>query len=172
MDALPIYLLLALVVVLLLVQKPLTRMLKRKATEKGRAAGMNYGEQYAEKVKTDSLQKAADKVGTMLVVPMSAEQQVVEALGAAKKVKQVDQTHWNLAFAKPDDLLLRWDAGADFGTLRVVRSVEMLSEPVGARQWLKLVGAIETALTSAGVQATRQQGELRKHDSEEAWIAV
>lgn len=172
MDALPIYLLLALVVVLLLVQKPLTRMLKRKAAEKGRAAGMNYGEQYAEKVKTDSLKKSVEKVGTMLVVPMSAEQQVRDALSTAKKVKQVDQTLWNLTYAKPDDLLLRWDAGADFGTLRVARSVDMFDEPVGDRQWLKLVGIIETALTAAGVQATRQQGELRKHDTEEAWIAA
>ena len=176
MEALLIFLLFVTVVVLVLIRRPLKRALQRKAQAKGRELGMNYGDQFAEKLTQKTVQSATDKLGTSLVVPLAVEQKLREVLNSTKKVASVDGNHWHLAFAKPDDILLRWVPGVDHGILRVAQTIEMFGSPCGERQWLKVVASVEGALQDAGFQVERQQTELRRQDApadvDSTWVAA
>lgn len=152
-----------------------SRILKPKARAKGRELGMNYGEQFADKLAADSLTKATSKLGTTLVVPVTAERAVRDALASANMVTPAGQDRWNLAFAKPDDIRFGWSVVDGKGVLRVERSVEMLSEPVGFRQWTKLLTSLESTLQAAGIAPERGSVEFQRNDADTPaahWTAI
>lgn len=155
-EAIKIYLLLGLVIILLIIRVPLKRYLGRKAEAAGRRAGVALDEKVAN---SRFANLAQHRLATILTLGDRGFNVAVDALSNAKGVGRVSPSEWTLKFAKDDDVRFAWVStdGGTQGYLMVTSAVDMLDGPVGDRQWLKTIETVKKAAQASGVSAHREE---------------
>jgi hypothetical protein len=155
-DAIWIYLLIGLVIVLLIARPFLKRWARQKGAQRWDDKQTRIG---GEGGLGDTLVLSTDlATATALVGPI---------LEAAKRVKRVDETSWAQTHYNDDDVVYQLAAGPDGVTLGVSRAIEFAGTLNGAKAWQKLQAEIAAAAEQQGIAVSRGSRPLARAEGVE-----
>lgn len=157
MEAVMIYIVLALLVGLIIWWSIFGGKLRTRIRKAGKEAGFALDDVIA---KGD-----AAKLGLTLTVQDAQAAFIIvnQVITETKGITPLDANRWHLRYVNPDDLLVVWlvdEAGQ--GTLRIDEAHEMLGVLNGGQLWKKILKKTAEQLTAAGVSYELKEGLLQK----------